>query len=159
MIIKKKWLYGGIILIVVVAGWLLFGGNKQTEVDVLNINLAEHKDLALHLHPHLTLTFNGENLVIPAGIGLSEKGMRVIHTHETDGNLHIESPYAHQFYLGDFFTIWGKRLTNECAFEFCTDEENILKFYVNGEESPLGPKIPLYDLDKIEMVYEKRGQS
>ncbi len=158
MIIKKTWLYGGIILIVAIVGWLIFGGSNGSDENILDINLAEHKNLALHIHPHLTLTFNGENLAIPAGIGISEKGMRVIHTHEPDGNLHIESPHPHQFYLGDFFTIWSKRLTNECAFEFCTNEENILKFYVNGEESTLGPDIPLYDLDKVEIVYGKRQE-
>jgi hypothetical protein len=156
MIIKKNWMYGGIALVAVIALWVVFGGKDYSEEDVLNINLAEHKNLAMHIHPHLTLTFNGESLAIPAGIGISEKGMRVIHTHEPDGNLHIEAPFPHQFYLGDFFTIWGKRLTNECAFEYCSDEENVLRFYVNGEESALGPDIPLYDLDKIEIVYGKR---
>lgn len=158
MIVKRKWLYGGIASVALVVLWMVFGGSKVSEDDVLNINLAEHENLAFHIHSQLILTFNGENLVIPAGVGISAEGMRVIHTHESDGNLHVEAPFPYQFYLGDFFTIWGKRLTKECAFEFCTDEENVLKFYVNGEETDLGPDIPLYDLDKIEIVYEKMAQ-
>ena len=158
MIIKKSWLYVGGIVLVGILGWLFFGGDGYSDDDVLNINLAEHKNLALHIHPHLKMTFNGQDYPVPAGIGISANGMRVIHTHESDGTLHIEAPFPHQFYLVDFFTIWGKRLTNECAFEFCTNEENVLKFYVNGEETALGPDIALYDLDKIEVVYEKREQ-
>jgi hypothetical protein len=158
MIIKKNWLYGGAVVAAVVALWMAFGSSEEySREDVLALNLAEHKNLALHIHPQIILTFNKENLAIPAGIGISPNGMRVIHTHEPDGNLHIESPFPYQFSLGDFFTIWEKRLTAECVFQYCTNDSHILRFYVNGEETTLGPDIPLYDLDKIEIVYEERA--
>ncbi len=154
MIIKKKWMYVGIVMVIAILLAIIeMGGNKVTAANVMDVNMAEHKDLALHIHSHVKITIKGEAYPIPAGIGISENGMRVIHTHEPDGNLHIEAPIPHQFYLGDFFSIWGKRLTNECVFEFCSNDKDALKFYVNGEESSLGPDIPLQDLNRIEIVY------
>jgi hypothetical protein len=155
MRLKRTWVYIGIALLAAIIVFFAFGGKSYTDEEILNINLREHSNLALHIHPHLKIAINGEEYPIPPNIGISATGMRVIHTHESDGNLHVESPVPHQFYLSDFFAIWGKRLTNECIFEYCSSE-GTLKFYVNGEESTLGPDIPLYDRDQIEVVYEAK---
>ena len=158
MKLKKSWLYvgAGILVLALIAFFALRGDNSHSNEDILNINLREHTNLALHIHPHLSMTINGQEYPVPANIGISPSGMRVIHTHEPDGNLHVEAPTPHQFYLGDFFEIWGKRFTKECIFEFCEDAEHDLRFYVNGQETDLGPDIPLYDLDQIEIVYGVR---
>jgi hypothetical protein len=34
-----------------------------------------------------------------------------LHTHSADGIIHIESPVNRIFTLGDFFDVWGQRLT------------------------------------------------
>ena len=81
--------------------------------------------------------------------------MRVIHTHDTTGKLHIESPYPHQFYLKDFFKVWDRRLNSTCIFEFCEDEKHRLKFFVNGVENNQKDSIPLRDADIIKVSYER----
>lgn|SRR3989338_976776 len=158
MKMKKKWLYAGIgaIILISIVAFVSMKKSAQPQ-DVLDINLAEHKDLALHIHPHLSIGILGQEHPIPAGIGISPNGMRVIHTHKPDGNLHVESPYPHLFYLQDFFTIWGKRFTGQCIFEYCADGNHTLKVYANGEESSLYGLVPLYDLDDIRIVYEETG--
>jgi hypothetical protein len=157
MNIKKNWLYWGIGILLVVTIVLFYMNNRSAEPkNVLDINLAEHKNLALHIHPKVTIEINGENYPIPSNVGISAAGMRVIHTHESDGTLHIESPFPHQFYLEDFFTIWGKRLTDSCVMEYCEDEGNSLTVYVNGEVSSLKGLTPFYDQDQIRIVYGSR---
>jgi hypothetical protein len=157
--IKKNLLYCavGILLVVAIALFFLNRGN-QAEQNVMDINLREHANLALHIHPKVTITINGENYPIPANIGISSAGMRVIHTHEDDGTLHIESPYPHQFYLEDFFTIWSERFTDSCIMEYCEEGNNSLTVYVNGEISDLKGLTPFYDRDDIRIVYGPRGQ-
>jgi hypothetical protein len=36
-----------------------------------------------------------------------------LHTHAADGIIHIESPIARTFTLGDFFDVWGQKLGPE----------------------------------------------
>lgn len=162
MNIKKSWLYwgAGILLLAALTLFLINREGNANLPDVLDVNLREHANLALHIHPIVQIEINGENYPLPENIGISQTGMRVIHTHEGDGTLHIESPYPYQFYLEDFFAIWGKRFTSECIFEYCEDQTHELSILVNGQESSLGPLTPLYDGDKVRIVYsEKKAAS
>jgi len=148
--------------IIIVFAFLFFIGFRNSfktpEQAITDINLRDHQSLALHIHPTLEIEIFGEKQSIPAGIGITENGMRVIHTHDERGILHVESPFPYTFQLKDFFTIWGKKLTDECIFEYCQDAENELKFYKNGIESELGTEMELYDKDLVRIVYRKKGQ-
>jgi len=135
--------------------FVLSGCSEKNE-DLLMIHLTEHKNLALHIHPILEIEILGEKQIIPGNIGISDRGMRVIHTHEPDGILHIESPYPHQFYLADFFTIWGRNFDSSCVFNYCVDENHSLKVFVNGAENDQYWNIALYDKDKIKIVHERK---
>jgi len=142
-------------LIVAMLAVLLTACASQPE-NILDINLKDHNKLALHIHPILQIEINGQQQMIPANIGISSEGMRVIHTHDATGTLHVESPTPHQFYLQDFFTIWGKEFSDQCIFQHCENETHDLKMYVNGEESGLFGALPLRDKDIIRIVYEER---
>ena len=122
-------------------------------LDMLKLNLREHKELALHIHPILQIEIVGNNLTIPAEVGISDLGMRVIHTHDTTGKLHAEAPSPFQFHLDDFFEIWGKNLNSTCIFDLCENEKFSLKIYVNGVEVNKSERIPLFDKDLIKIVY------
>ena len=70
---------------------------------------------ALHIHPHLAIQINGQNYPVPAGIGVptsqpngQDTCLRMVHTHDSDGLIHVESPVIRDFYLRDFFAIWKK---------------------------------------------------
>ena len=128
----------------------------STKMDLLQINVLDDPNLALHLHPTLEIEILGERRVLPANIGRTDEGLRVIHTHDSDGVLHVESPVPHQFVLGDFFTIWGKTLTSKCIFEYCVDDDHGLEMFVNGEKSDLYEHLPLRDKDQIKVIYRKK---
>lgn len=129
--------------------------NQPDQENIMDVNLKEHKNIALHIHPLLSIEILGQTFTVPANIGISAKGMRVIHTHDATGKLHIESPYHHQFYLDDFFAIWGKNLNSSCIFDYCGDKEHKLTFYVNGVQNEQKDGMPLKDGDEIKIVYEK----
>ena len=82
--------------------------------------------------------------------------MRVIHTHDSTGKIHIESPYQYQFYLRDFFTVWNKNFNSNCIFEYCVDNENELLFYVNNEMNNEYENLPLNDKDMIKIIYKEK---
>lgn len=69
---------------------------------------------AEHYHPHLEIIIDGEQVQVPANIGVdpSTGAMSAVHTHETDGTIHIEAHTVGEvFTLGQLFTQWGVKLT------------------------------------------------
>lgn len=90
------------------------------------ITCAPSEQLAFHDHSRLTIFVNGHSEAIPAGVGFadpqvvqSSKGPVVgagacvawLHTHTTDGIIHLESPIQRAFTLGNFFDVWGQPLS------------------------------------------------
>ena len=69
---------------------------------------------AEHYHPRLRIIIDGKDVPIPANIGVdpSTGAMSAVHTHETDGTIHIEADtFGETFTLGQLFTQWGVALT------------------------------------------------
>ena len=95
------------------------GGNGQP---VDGIQGLSREMLAVHIHAHLSLFYRGEQIAVPLGIGIV-KPLRIengfaggaalywLHTHDATGIIHVESPDARQYTLGQFFDIWGRDLT------------------------------------------------
>ncbi len=89
---------------------------------------------ALHIHQHLDIFIDGNETSIPAGAGIDEASgfISTIHVHDNTGIIHVESPTMQTFTLGQFFDIWGVRLTSQCIGGYCTQGNKNLKVFVNG---------------------------
>ncbi len=84
-----------------------------------------------HIHMHLDIYVNGKHIAIPPFIGL-EPSIPVIadlHTHAADGIIHLEAPTSEDLTLGQFFGVWGVKLTSNCLATLCGK----LQLYVNGK--------------------------
>ncbi len=114
----------------------------------------------IHWHPHLTIKINGNEMVIPANIGIGSVHYP-IHTHETDNILHVENNYpsAKTVSLGYFFEVWQKKFDKDCIFDYCTNETHEMKMYVNGAESFEYGDYVMKDLDKIVISYDAKSNS
>ena len=69
---------------------------------------------AEHYHPRLRIIIGDKDAPIPANIGVDPTtgAMSAVHTHETDGTIHIEAgTVGETFTLGQLFTEWGVTLT------------------------------------------------
>ncbi len=66
-----------------------------------------------HIHSHLALYDRGRPVEVPAGIGIvpSSQCLYWLHTHTSDGFIHIESPVARTFTLGEFLDIWDEAIS------------------------------------------------
>lgn len=95
-----------------------------TPVD--GIDCAPIEQLAYHVHAHLQVYVDGQPRTLPEGIGIPKPvaqqtptGSFVgsglcfywLHTHVTDGIIHIESPTARVYTLGNFFDEWRQPLS------------------------------------------------
>jgi hypothetical protein len=89
------------------------------------IQCAPLEQLAYHIHAHLQAYVNGQPRQLPPAIGLigpvAEQtpegpfyGAKTcyywLHTHAADGIIHIESPTARIYTLGNFFNEWRQPL-------------------------------------------------
>jgi len=71
---------------------------------------------AYHVHSHLSIFLNGEQLAVPSHIGIVETSPTThcnysTHTHDHTGMLHVEAPAPGLFTLGQIFAIWGQPLS------------------------------------------------
>lgn len=73
---------------------------------------------ALHIHEHLDVFADGKRVVVPAGIGIDPAGRFIspLHTHDTSGVVHVESPTVRPFTVGEFFGVWGVPLRRARVF-------------------------------------------
>lgn len=77
------------------------------------VNLSQ----AFHLHSHVAVFLNGQQLAIPASIGLVETSPTTechypVHTHDRSGRIHVENATSGTFTLGQLFAIWGQPLSS-----------------------------------------------
>jgi hypothetical protein len=66
-----------------------------------------------HFHPHLQILVDNKEETIPTNIGLLGSCHRPLHTHGTDGIIHVESQVVKDYTLGQFFKVWGKSIERE----------------------------------------------
>jgi hypothetical protein len=102
-------------------------------LDPLGLNDLTTEGQVLHIHQHLDIFVNGKRQDVPQGIGIYDgQFLTELHTHDPTGIIHVESPTARRFDLGQFFGVWGVRLTADCVGGYCR-QVTPWTTYVNGE--------------------------
>jgi hypothetical protein len=90
------------------------------------VQCAPVEQLAYHIHAHLQVYFNGHPRALPAAIGMvgpvaeqtpygpfygAQQCYYWLHTHTSDGIIHMESPSVRIYTLGNFFDEWNQPLS------------------------------------------------
>ncbi len=88
---------------------------------------------AMHIHAHLDVFVDGNPVEVPGDIGLGPGVESSIHTHSTDGVIHMEAASAATFTLGEFFDVWGVRFTPTCIGGSCASGDQKLELFVDGK--------------------------
>jgi hypothetical protein len=90
---------------------------------------------ALHEHANVQIFVHGAQQVVPQNIGITDSDITSLHTHTGDGLVHIESRDAgHTFTLGEFFDVWGVRLSATCLGGYCETDTDTLRVFQDGQE-------------------------
>ncbi len=140
----RRGLYAGAAVVVVAIGLILavkfgIGGSPAASSRPLGSPIdgihCEAETVRTHLHAHLDLIHNGTAVPLPGGIGIlqDQQCLYWVHTHAADGIIHIESPGAESFTLGQFFDIWGQPLTSTQAGPLHADLGAQLRVFVDGK--------------------------
>jgi hypothetical protein len=110
------------------------------------------EQISYHIHVHLRVVVNRQPRQLPAGIGIvgprhvqhTPAGDFVdngscfywLHTHAADGTIHVESPVAHVFTLGDFFDVWRQPLGNQLV----GSARGAVTVFVDGHQVVTNPR-------------------
>ncbi len=158
----NKYIYS-LIGLALLAGvvWLIMTPGKHGNVATLSshqVALTCTTDMAtkFHIHPHLEIIINGVGQEIPADTGITYACMHPIHTHDTSGTLHIESPVQRDFTLGDFFAVWEKPFSKDEVLGYKADSSHNISVSVNGKVVDTYESTVLYDKDQIIISYESK---
>lgn len=114
-----------------------------------------------HIHAHLDVIVDGQAVTVPADIGVDDRAATIspLHSHDTTGVLHIESPVKADFSLGQFFTQWQVALAAGRIGGLTDGGGRTLRAYVNGalyQGDPAG--IVLHAHDEVALVYGTAAQ-
>lgn len=122
------------------------------------------EQLTYHVHARLSLFVDGKPRSVPLGIGIgppvkitqNRRGpfasgggcFSFLHTHASDGIIHIEAPSRITFKLGQFFDVWRQRLDRR----HLGSKSGRVVAYVNGKRFRGDPRaIPLRKHAQIQL--------
>ena len=131
------------------------------------IQCAPLEQLAYHIHIHLQVYVHGQPRKLPAAIGLvgpvaqqtpngpfygAQTCYYWLHTHTYDGIIHVESPTARIYTLGNFFDEWRQPLSSHQV----AHARGTVHAIVNGRRWTNSPRsIPLKKHNVIELAVGK----
>ena len=139
------------ISLVGLSGLFSLGGNSSSNNSQKNNNAGRVQCLAsevFHIHPTLKILVNSKEELVPANIGIIPGCTYELHTHATDGIIHVESAVDRGYTFADFLYVWQKPLLRNGY---------TLKMTVDGAETA-DPNFVLKDKQKIVLEYTKVQQ-
>jgi hypothetical protein len=139
---------------------------KGAPVDGITCRPTMDQGVSYHIHVHVAIFVNGQQVRLPAGAGIvppridepapggvfvddsSSSCLYWLHVHANDGIIHVEAPRQQNFVLGQFFDIWGQPLS---AHQVGPAQGPVTAF-VNGKVWTGDPRnIPLLNLEVVQL--------
>jgi len=147
--------------------------DQAAQVHRAGLDLLAAENLTLHYHAHLDIVLDGRAVPVPPGLGISvtdaagnirgshtpgRPGIAALHTHDTSGVLHVESPTNPQFTLGQLFTEWDLRLGPGQIGSYRDQPGTRVQVYVNGRPFTTNPtRLVLQAHQEIAVVISTTG--
>jgi hypothetical protein len=117
------------------AGSWALAPDQSAAVNRAGLPMFGHEVTTVHYHAHLDLLIRGEPVLVPAFVGVDHLNgtMSPLHSHDTTGIVHIESPQDTVYTLGQFFTEWGIVLSSSQIGPVTLADDEQLRVYRNGK--------------------------
>ena len=150
------WIIG---IVIVITGLLVWGNvnvrNERSSRTNREVALLCTTDMAtqFHIHPILKIIANGQEKAIPANLGIQPTCMTSLHTHDSTGVIHVESPEKRDFTLSDFFAVWKQPFNKDQILSYTADVSHQIRVTVNGQTVDTYENTILRDKDQIAIKY------
>jgi hypothetical protein len=114
------------------APWSNDSGTLYQRLLPLRLSALGQEGAAVHIHAHLDVYVAGRHVQVPAlvGIDVVNQFITELHTHDTSGVMHVESPSVRTFTLGQFFGEWGVELTPRAVGKY----RGAVHWWVDGKQ-------------------------
>ena len=104
-------------------------------IDTISCDQLEQS--AFHIHAHVSVYINGQSVSIPGNVGIAGDPSAPscfywLHTHSTDGVIHIEAPNGVSPTLKNFLDIWRTKFA-QLGYPDQLDFTDGWQAYVNGQ--------------------------
>jgi hypothetical protein len=133
----------------------------RQRLQILGLPASPSMSANLHNHDLLQIFVHGKPVEVPQSIGINPTAgfLTSLHTHDNSGIIHVESPTVENFTLGQFFDVWGVRLSPTCIGGLCNSGQNQLRAYVDGKPWSGDPRaIPLKQHEDIVLTYGTQAE-
>lgn len=107
-------------------------GASQLAPPIDNVQCNVNEQLAFHVHAHVSMYIDGQNIPLPAQIGITNTCFYWLHTHDTSGIIHIESPIETTFTLGTFLKLWRHEFS-QLQYQNQLSSTEGWKVYIDGK--------------------------
>jgi len=141
--------------------WPAESADLQSRLRQIGIGFLGKEALAFHIHQHLDLFVNGQRVTVPAQIGFlsGSTGLAFLHTHDTTGVIHVESPVVKNYTLGNFFDVWGVLFTKDQLGAYKATGDDKVRVFVNGKPFTGDPRsIVLRNFEEIVVAFGTPAQ-
>ena len=134
-------------------------GSDGVEARAAKLGLPDPSDTVYHVHAQLTIYTDGKKQTVPANIGIDQAGqfLTSLHTHATDGVVHMEAVQPYPFTLGQFFAVWNVPFTKTQLGSYHVGNGLVLQTWVNGKQVKDGPSYRMKRHDRIVIGFGKPG--
>jgi hypothetical protein len=138
--------------------------DTDSAVAAAGLVLLPNETLERHDHVHLDIFVDGKTTPVAAYIGIkggaNASGLSSLHTHDSSGVVHIESPAGDRFTLGQVFNEWNVLLSPTQIGGLKADATKTLSFYLNGKPLTTDPtKLELKAHQEIAIVYGTKAEN
>ncbi|MFG3285401.1 hypothetical protein [Streptomyces sp. NPDC048111] len=130
--------------------------DASAAVAAAGLQMLPSEGVVQHTHTHLDVLVDGRPVSVPAAIGIDGPRRRIspLHTHDTSGIIHVESPRRAVFTLGQFMAEWRVPLDAHRIGGLHEGAGRHLTAYVNGRRAPGNPAaLVLRGHDEIALVF------
>lgn len=152
-----------LVLIVGIGSWFIYQrvavatAPAATSIATSDIACNTTEMGAYHVHSHVSIYINGKPVQIPAQVGITGTCLYWLHTHASDGIIHVEAPSQYPFKFGNFLDIWGTKFES-LGYPPLLDQNTGWQVYVNGKAYHGDYRqIPLVSHTLITMAYQSPG--
>jgi len=114
------------------AGAVLYQPAQVMAISGVECHRAEQTNY--HVHSHIDVFVDGQKKEVPTNIGIlsSPSCFFWLHTHSSDGVIHVEAPQTMEFTLGQFLDIWNQTRDSSGLFNSVSGKN--VTAYVNGDQ-------------------------
>src|SRR5437588_920598 len=123
------------------------------------MQLPQTSDVIFHIHANMEVYTDGKRQTVPSQVGIDQTHQLLasLHTHDTSGVIHMEAVQPYPFKLGQFFNVWGVKLTQTQLGDYQVGKRTVPQVWGDGKQVKSFVNYVMKPHDRIVVGFGKPG--